>query len=97
MKTLFVDSPLVAELSRCLLLDDANEDRPLGLLPELQQLIYSGGAGGDAFRPFIDSRRNANHPVTLIRLPVPVRQLEAPRSPDPFDYPIFRRYPITIP
>jgi hypothetical protein len=65
VKTLFVDSPLVAEFSRCLLSED--EELPLGLLPELQQLIYSGVAHGDAFRPFIDSRRNASRPVTLIR------------------------------
>ena len=62
-KTLFVDSPLVAELSHCLLSED--EEPPFALLPDLQQLIYSGAAGGDAFKPFIDSRRNASRPVTL--------------------------------
>ncbi|KAN0118898.1 hypothetical protein V8E52_004670 [Russula decolorans] len=69
VKTVFVDSPLVAELSRCLLSPLSGDERlPFGLLPELQQLIYSGVAasGGDAFRPFIDSRRNASRPVTLI-------------------------------
>ena len=64
-KTLFVDSSLVAELSRCLLSE--GKEFPFGLLPELQQLIYSGVAGSDAFRPFIDSRRNGSHRVTLIR------------------------------
>ena len=72
VKTLFVDSPLVTELSRCLVSESplsGDEGLPssFGLLPELQQLIYSGVVGGDAFRPFIDSRRNASHPVTLIR------------------------------
>ena len=64
-KTLFVDSSLMAELSRCLLSGD--EELLFGLLPELQQLIYSGVAGSDPFRPFIDSRLNASRPVTLIR------------------------------
>ena len=63
-KTLFVDSLLVAELSRCLLSE--GKELPFGLLPELQQLIYSGVAGNDAFRPFIDSRRNGSRAVTLI-------------------------------
>lgn len=64
VKTLFVDAPLVAELSRCFLSGD--KEPPFGLLPKLQQLLYSGVAGGDAFRPFIDSRRNASRPITLI-------------------------------
>jgi hypothetical protein len=95
VKTLFVDSPLLAELSRCLLLDDASEERPFELLPELQQLIYSGEAGDDTFKPFINSRRNTSCPVTLICLPVPVCQ--AVRFPDPFVYPISRRHPVTFP
>ena len=63
VKTLFVDSPLVAELSRCLPSED--EKLPFVLLPELQQLIYFRLADGDSFRPFIDSRRRASRPVTL--------------------------------
>lgn len=65
VKTLFVDSPLVVELSRCFLSEDG--ELPFGLFPKLQQLIYSGVAGGDAFRAFINSRLNASHPVTLTR------------------------------
>jgi hypothetical protein len=57
----------VAELSRCLLPDDEEPSLRLRLLPELQQLIYSGVAGGDAFGSFIDSRQITSRPVTLIR------------------------------
>ena len=78
-KTLFVDSPLVAELSHCLLLE--YEELPLALLPDLQQLIYSGAAGGDAFKPFIDSRRNSSRPVTLTQISLPPT-----RFPEPFIY-----------
>jgi hypothetical protein len=66
VKTLRVDDGLVKELSRCLL-DDG--ELPMELLPELQELTYSGdGDLGDAFTPFIDARQNAGHPVTLVRL-----------------------------
>lgn len=65
VKTLFVDYPLVADLSRCLRLEGG--DLPLELLPELQELVYSGISIGHAFDPFIDSRRNAGRPVTLVR------------------------------
>jgi hypothetical protein len=54
------------ELSRCLRLDDG--EHPLELLPELQDLTYSGsGNASDAFTPFIDVRQNAGRPVTLIK------------------------------
>jgi hypothetical protein len=93
VKTLFVDSPLVADLSRCLLSDD--EELPSGLLPELQQLIIPAAADGDAFRPFINSRRNASRPVTLIRLayyrvpppPPPPPPLPPPLPPASFPEP----------
>jgi hypothetical protein len=66
VKTLRVHRGLVEELSRCLRLDDG--EHPLELLPELQELTYSGsGNAGDAFTPFIDVRRNAGRPVTLIK------------------------------
>ena len=78
-KTLFVDSSLVAGLSRCLLSE--GKELLFGLLPELQQLIYSGVAGSDAFRPFIDSRRNASRPVNLIR-----HAYEGRYRPDSGDY-----------
>ena len=61
-----VDS-LVEELSRCLQLEDG--EHPLDLLPELQELTYHGsGSADDAFTSFIDARRNAGHPVALVRL-----------------------------
>jgi hypothetical protein len=66
VKTFRIDNGLVEELSRCLELDDG--ELPLGLLPELQELTYSGsGDTGDAFTSFIDARQNAGRPVTLVR------------------------------
>ena len=66
VKTLRVAKGLVEELSRCLELDDG--ERPLELLPELQELTYSGsGNTGDAFSSFIDARQGAGRSITLIR------------------------------
>ena len=68
VKTLRVEDGLVKELSRCLRLDD--EEHSLELLPELQELTYSGSGdrdAGDAFTSFVDTRQNAGHPVTLVR------------------------------
>lgn len=65
VKTLHVDDGLVNGFSRCLRLDDG--EHTLELLPELQDLTYSGGNNaGDAFASFIDARQNAGRPVTLI-------------------------------
>jgi hypothetical protein len=65
VKTLWIDKGLVGELSRCLELEDG--ELPLGLLPELQELTYSGrGDTGDAFTSFIDARQNAGRPITLV-------------------------------
>lgn len=65
VKTLHVDDGLVNGFSRCLRLDDG--EHTLELLPELQDLTYSGGNNaGDAFASFIDARQNAGYPVTLI-------------------------------
>ena len=65
-KTLRVDEGLVEELSRCLELDDG--ELPFELLPELQELRYSGsGNTGDAFTSFIEARQNAACPITLVR------------------------------
>ena len=65
VKTLCVRRGLVGALSRCLRLDD--EEHPLELLPELQELIYPGSSeADDAFTPFIIARRNVGRPVTLI-------------------------------
>jgi hypothetical protein len=66
VKTLRIDNAVVEELSRCLQLEDG--ELPLELLPELQELTYPGdGDTGDRFTSFIDARRNAGRPVTLVR------------------------------
>ncbi len=65
VKTLSVEDGLVGQLSRSLRLDD--EELPLDLLPELQELTCSGsGDVGDAFTSFIDARQKASLPVTLV-------------------------------
>ena len=66
VKTLLIAERLIEHVSRCLQLDDGED--PLELLPDLQELAYSGsGKTGDAFTSFIDARQNAGHPLTLIR------------------------------
>jgi hypothetical protein len=65
VKILRVEDGLVEELSHCLRLEDG--EIPLELLPELQELTYLGSRDtGDAFTSFIDARRNAGRPVTLV-------------------------------
>ena len=66
VKTLRIHDGFFWDLSRCLRLDD--EEHPLELLPELQELTYSGSDNANAFTPFIDARQNAGRPVTLIKL-----------------------------
>jgi hypothetical protein len=76
VKTLRIDEGLVEELSRCLELDDG--EPPLELLPELQELTYSGSGNiGDAFTSFIDAREDAGHPITLVS-PSPDRGSSVP-------------------
>jgi hypothetical protein len=68
VKTLFIDDGLVGELSRCLQWEDG--EGPMELLPELQELTYSGsGDVDDAFISFTDSRQSSGHPVTLVPVP----------------------------
>jgi hypothetical protein len=79
VKTLRIDEELVEGVSRCLRLDDGED--PLELLPELQELTYSGsGDTGDAFTSFIDARQNAGSPVTLISKPKSVTTLSRSSS-----------------
>jgi hypothetical protein len=67
VKTLRVDDGLVEKLARSLQLDDG--ELPLELLPELQELAYSGsGDTSDAFASFIDARQNAGRPVSAVSL-----------------------------
>jgi hypothetical protein len=65
VKTIFVDSPLVAEVARCLLSEDG--ELRLELLPELQELLYPGIDDENPFKSFIDFRRSKGFPVTLVR------------------------------
>ena len=66
VNSLYIDTGLVKDLSRCLKLEGG--EPPLEVLSELQELRYSGSSdAGDAFTSFIDARRNAGRPVTLVR------------------------------
>ena len=68
VKTLRIRNGLATgnDLSRCLESEDG--ELPLALLPELQELIYIGsGNTRDTITSFIDARRNAGRPVTLVR------------------------------
>ena len=64
VKMLWIQEGLVKDLSHCLELEDGEPH--LELLPELEVLEYFGS--GDAFTSFVDARRNAGHPVTLVHL-----------------------------
>jgi hypothetical protein len=82
VKTLRVDDGLVKGLSRSLRQDDG--ELPLDLLPDLQELAYSGSGDTDgAFASFIDSRQNAGRPVTLVcpspRSLTPLSRSSSPR------------------
>ena len=73
-KGLWVDDGLVGEVTRCLQSEDG--ELSLEALPELRKIAYAGsGKNGDKFTSFIDARRNADRPITLIHPPSP--------SPDP--------------
>ncbi|KAI0246812.1 hypothetical protein BJV78DRAFT_1286045 [Lactifluus subvellereus] len=64
LKTLHVQNELVGKLARSLQTDDG--EPPLELLPNLEEVGYSGGDDArDAFTPFIDQRQVAGHPVNL--------------------------------
>ena len=66
VKTLRVEKGLFKDLSRCLELEDV--EFPFELLPQLQELRYFGSSDtGDAFTSFVDTRRNAGRPITLVR------------------------------
>jgi hypothetical protein len=64
VKTLSIDKGLVEEVSRCLELEDG--ELPLDLLPELQELTYSGSGDTGAFTSFVDARQNAGRPITVV-------------------------------
>ena len=65
VKTLTVDGDLVEQLSRALQPDE--EESSTELLPELEEISYSAiGAPNNAFTLFIDARRKAGRPVTVL-------------------------------
>jgi hypothetical protein len=65
VRTIRIDNGLVGELSRCLELDDG--EFVLELLPELEELTYSGsGNTGDGFTSFINACQNTGRPITLV-------------------------------
>ena len=68
VKALLLGKGGVKKLSRSLQLDDGESLNDL--LPELEELAYSpSNDNADAFNEFIDARRTAGHPVTLVHLP----------------------------
>ena len=65
VKNLRIDNVPVEQLSHCLQLEDG--EGPLELLPELQELTYSGSSdAGNAFTSFLDTRQDADRPVVLV-------------------------------
>ncbi|KAH9955673.1 hypothetical protein BC827DRAFT_1158106 [Russula dissimulans] len=66
--SLLVHCDLVGAISRALRFGD--EELPADLLPELRELACCGSDENvDAFAPFVDARKNADRPVTLIDIP----------------------------
>jgi len=67
VKTLRIESGLVEDLSHSLQLEGG--ELPLELLPELQELTYSGSDDtDDAFTSFVGAHQNAGRPVALVHL-----------------------------
>jgi hypothetical protein len=65
VKTLHTHHRLIEQLSRSL--QPGEGESPMDLLPELQKLLYPASeTSDDAFAPFIEARRKAGHPVTVI-------------------------------
>ena len=84
VKTLLVGDELVEQLSRCLRPEDG--EPPLELLPKLQELAYFASPNtDDAFTLFIDARRNAGRPVTLVHP-------STKRKRKPFVFSLFSRH-----
>ena len=64
MKALHVKRGLIKEISRALTVRDG--DSTMELIPELEELMYSAVDPCGLFDTFVDARRQAGHPVTLI-------------------------------
>ena len=70
VKTLRVCDGLVGELSRSVQIDG---EPPLGLLPELKELVCPAGSiDGKTFSSFINEREDIGHQVTLMSTVVPI-------------------------
>ena len=66
VKTFHIGNGLVEQLSRCL--ESKDGELPLELLPELQELTYSGSHdAGNGFTSFIDTCQSADRAITLVR------------------------------
>ncbi|KAI0252900.1 hypothetical protein BJV78DRAFT_1197530 [Lactifluus subvellereus] len=63
LRTLHVQDELVWELSQTL--QSNGREPPTELLPNLKELVYSGGDARSAFTPFLNQRQVARHPVSL--------------------------------
>ncbi|KAI0247374.1 hypothetical protein BJV78DRAFT_942951 [Lactifluus subvellereus] len=64
IKALHIENELVGQLSHSLQSDDG--ETPLELLPNLEELTYSGGSNAeDVFTPLINERQAARRPLTL--------------------------------
>ena len=64
LKMLRVPYKLIGKVAPSLQAEDG--EPPLELLPNLKEVVYSGGDDArDAFTPFMDERQVAGHPVNL--------------------------------
>jgi len=67
VKTLCVSNDFLTQFSRALQVGDGGS--PIELLPEMKQLEYNAkSVAGDTFDSFINARKNAGHPITVVGL-----------------------------
>ena len=77
VKALHVPDSLIEELSGSLTAHEGLGESPIELLPELEELRYDAGGGvSGAFVPFLNVRRKAGRPFTLVPIIAP-----SPRTP----------------
>ena len=77
VNTLHVPNGLIKELSGSLTAHDGLRESPMELLPELEELRYDAGGGvSGAFVAFLDVRRKAGRPFTL----VPIKRDTIPQN-----------------
>jgi hypothetical protein len=63
VKVLHLENELLERLSRSL--PSGDEEMPMDILPNLEELTYSGGNISSAYTAFINERKAAGHPVCL--------------------------------